>query len=79
MSKSNEGDVTFVKRFTLHDGEDEKKTQELHDFLQAPRESGLLADWEGNPGGITMWIDARPGDEISRSPDGNFISIRRTT
>ncbi len=56
------------KMFTLHDGQSEKLTVELHAFMEG-------IEWEGGSAGITIWLEVRPGDVIVRGSDGS-INVR---
>lgn len=58
-----------AKIFVLHDGEDEKKTEELHEFL----DGADIVDWEGDNSGLSVWLHFGVGDEILRV--GNSISV----
>ena len=59
-----------MKTFVLHDGEDEDKTEELHTFM------GDMT-WEGDCGGITIWLEARVGDTIVINDDDSVRIIRK--
>lgn len=64
-----------MKKFVLHDGEDEAKTEELHELLGTVNKD-LLHEWEGNDSGISLYINVNQGDEIEVSECGD-ITIRR--
>lgn len=63
------------REFVLHDGEDEDKTEKLHEFM------GTI-DWEGDTTGVTIHsvIGVRPGDTIVIEDNGDeepVVSVRR--
>ena len=49
--------------FILHDGEDEKRTDELHDFMasaktvQVDEKKCKFVEWEGYDSGINIWYE----------------------
>lgn len=74
------------RTFVLHDGEDEARTEELHEFLRT-------VYWEGDESGVTIWpkiasgtlprgdaydhyVHADAGDTIARAADGS-VSVRK--
>lgn len=56
-----------MKAFTLHDGEDDDKTEELHKIM-----AEKVLDWEGDNSGITVWIAVAAGDTMLFGDDGSF-------
>lgn len=52
--------------FELHDGSDDKKTEELHKFIEKP-------EWDGDPSGVYIWpnwsIHVGIGDTIVKYED----------
>lgn len=72
-----------MREFVLHDGTDENKTEELHDFMEkAKTVNGLVYnDWEGSNCGISIWylnqandhdsIHVDVGDKIIIDENGN--------
>ena len=59
--------------FVLHDGLDEKKTEELHVFLAGAQ----IEEWDGHNDGINLWINVRIGDTILRHEDGSVRVVRK--
>jgi hypothetical protein len=59
-----------AREFVLHDGEDGAKTKELHEFLDG-------FEWDGDNGGITIWLDPRVGDTIVLNEDGSILVRRK--
>jgi hypothetical protein len=64
-------------RFTLHDGEDEGKTERLQEFLDLLTNKGFIMDWDGHDSGINLWLSVGVGDEMVLQEDGSFLIIRR--
>ncbi len=64
-----------MSEFTLHDGTDTTKTDELHKFLDDMGDR--IFEWDGEPDGINLLIsiNVRVGDTIV--DDGDNIIIRR--
>lgn len=70
----------LVRTFVLHDGEDEDKTQELHQFLA----EADIHDWEGDEGGVYIYrtvldeepLHAKVGDTIAIDDEGG-VTVRR--
>lgn len=64
-----------TRYFTLHDGSDEAKTDELHKFIEGLGDA--VFDWEGHEGGIdlTLTVSVKPGDTIVY--DGDQVIVRR--
>jgi hypothetical protein len=58
------------REFVLHDGEDDKKTEELHKFMEG-------VDWEGDGAGITILWRVEPGDTIVRGADGSVRVVKK--
>jgi hypothetical protein len=77
MTQTTNGPITF-DQFNLHDGEDDKKTVELHTFLDPMVDKKQIFEWEGHESGITIVLDVRPGDTIQRSEDGWLRVVPRT-
>ena len=67
--------MSGIKEFTLHDGEDEDKTVELHEFIENCGDAVL--EWEGSSDGIelTLNVHVNVGDTIVF--DGREVTIRR--
>lgn len=65
----------MFKVFVLHDGEDDKKTEELHKFLQPVKDTGC--DWEGDSSGITIVMSVLVGDVIAVGHDGGVRVLRK--
>lgn len=64
-------DTDELGRFELHDGSDEKKTEELHKFLSYDLGDNKNAggpEWDGDPDGVDIWpnwpIHVNIGDTI---------------
>lgn len=66
------------KTFVLHDGEDDKKTEELHEFFDSAPDAAEIYDWEGESTGISIWVCVKAGDTIAYDEQGNFSIKRRT-
>lgn len=66
-----------MKEFTLHDGEDEEKTDELHKFLESMGDN--VFDWDGDESGISLMINVRVniGDTILYDESDGTVTIRR--
>lgn len=62
-----------MRMFLLHDGEDEKKTDELQSFMT---DHGM--DWEGDNSGITIWLAAGVGDTILIGNDNALRILRKS-
>lgn len=67
-----------MRAFTLHDGEDDKKTEELHQFLD-PLTSLDQNDWDSGNHGITLILNINMGDTIILREDGSVRVIPKTT
>jgi hypothetical protein len=67
-----------MKAFTLHDGEDDQKTEALHAFLD-PLTSQDQNDWDSGNHGITLLINVNMGDTIVLRDDGSVRVIPKTT
>lgn len=67
---------TTHRGFVLHDGEDEAKTNELHEFLDQPVHT-RGHDWEGHNSGIYITLDVGQGDAIVVIGDGAFLILRK--
>lgn len=66
------------KTFELHDGEDEKRTEDLHDFLHAANTNGVeILDWEGSDSGIDVRIHIGVGDTIAYDDETKSVTVRR--
>lgn len=67
---SNQTNTAAVEEFMLHDGEDDKKTEKLHEFLQG-------VEWDGDNCGITIWMNVRVGDtiQVRREADGGVVLV----
>lgn len=65
-----------MKAFTLHDGEDEDKTDNLHTFLQEST-YGQGHEWEGDGAGITIMQRVTPGDVILVHDDTSIRVLRK--
>lgn len=63
----------MARMIQIHDGEDEQKTDALHDFM---KDASL--DWEGDNAGITIWLTAHEGDTIVVGDDGGLRIFKKT-
>jgi len=63
-----------MRAFILHDGEDDERSQELHEFLSPLKAAG--GDWEGDNSGITIWMPpVAVGDAIVVDHDGLGVRV----
>ena len=58
-------DDDSLREFTLHDGEDDSKTEELHKFLEG-------VEWEGDESGVEIILRVSVGDTIIIRGDGSI-------
>jgi hypothetical protein len=70
-------DQVTHRSFRLHDGEDDKRTDELHEFLEQPTHT-RGHDWDGHNSGITILLDVQDGDTIVVIGDGAFLILRKS-
>lgn len=69
-----------MAEFTLHDGEDEKKTEELHKFIEDAKVAGAdIHDWEGENSGVNIWISVAIGDTMIYDEHGAFTIKKKGT
>jgi hypothetical protein len=59
-----------MRTFELHDGEDEKKTDELHKFLE---NVPIIIEWEGENNGINIWLHVPIGSTVEIHDDGAVL------
>jgi hypothetical protein len=79
MTKKIDGaQVVAYTQFTLHDGEDDKKTVALHQFMQPLIEKRHIYEWEGTgTPSIVVTLDVQPGDTVQASDDGWIRVVRK--
>ena len=65
-----------TRSFTLHDGEDEKKTDELHAFLHPLCNTETPHDFEGHNSGLYITLSVSVGDTIELG-EGGWVRVMK--